>query len=342
MLTFSQILILFFASFALVGLLTPLMRKLALKIDFVDIPNSMHKSHIEPIPYLGGVAIILGTTVVTFSALATQDNLRPNFWTAASVFVPALVLAIVGLIDDKKMLEPLPRFIVQLIAGIFTAIMLIITSTVGNPTGNSIVDAVITVFWIIGITNSINFFDNLDGGAAGAVAASSLGLFLISHSNGQYLISASALTILAAMLGFLIWNKSPARIYMGDAGALFLGTILAILTIRLDPRVDSKLVSFAIPLLLLAVPILDTCVAIFSRVRRGKSIFEGGKDHLSHRLMRKGFGKKQSAYLLWSLTAIFSGAAATLANVESSLFLVWMSAFFWLALLLTFLRSSDE
>jgi UDP-GlcNAc:undecaprenyl-phosphate GlcNAc-1-phosphate transferase len=254
-----------------------------------------------------------------------------------------LILGIVGLIDDRKALPPLPRFFAQTAAGVFTATLIIATDTVGNPSGNSILDAVITVVWIVGISNSINFFDNLDGGAAGAVAATSFGIFLITYNNGQFLISATSLTIFAAMLGFLIWNKSPAKIYMGDAGALFLGTVISVLTIRLNPEVPSPTISFAIPLLLLAVPILDTSVAVISRLRRSRSIFQGGHDHLSHRLMRKGFTKRQSAYALWSLAAIFAAIATTIATIDSdSTALVILSAAFWLGLFFTFLSSADE
>ena len=299
MITQTQYFILFASTFVLVRALTPWMRKIALRTDFVDQPNAAHKSHSEAIPYLGGVAIILGILGITYAAVLTQENMRENLWVATSLFGPALVLGIVGLIDDRKALDPLPRFIAQSAAGIFTATLIIATDTVGNPSGNSALDAAITILWIVGISNSINFFDNLDGGAAGAVAATAFGLFLITQSNGQFLISASAITIFAAMLGFLIWNKSPAKIYMGDAGALFLGTVIAVLTIRLDPDVESKTISFAIPLLLLAVPILDTSVAVVSRIRRRRSIFQGGHDHLSHRLMRQGFSKRQSAYALW-------------------------------------------
>ena len=343
MISNTQYFILFASTFVLVGALTPWMRKIALKTNFVDRPNAAHKSHSEAIPYLGGVAIILGILGVTYAGILSQENMRDDLWIATSLFGPALILGIVGLIDDRKALPPLPRFIAQSAAGIFTATLIIATDTVGNPSGNSALDAAITIVWIVGLSNSINFFDNLDGGAAGAVAATAFGLFLITQSNGQFLISASAITIFAAMLGFLIWNKSPAKIYMGDAGALFLGTVIAVLTIRLNPEVESKTLSFAIPLLLLAVPILDTSVAVVSRIRRKRSIFKGGHDHLSHRLMRKGFSKRQSAYALWSLAAIFAGIATTIATRETdSVFLVSLSAVFWIALFFTFLESADE
>jgi UDP-GlcNAc:undecaprenyl-phosphate GlcNAc-1-phosphate transferase len=319
------------------------MRNIALKTNFVDKPNAPHKSHSQEIPYLGGISIILGILIVTYSAILSQDNLRVHFWTATSLFGPALALGIVGLIDDRKTLAPMPRFIAQTGAGVLTATIITVTETFGNPTGNLAFDAVITIVWIVGICNAINFFDNLDGGAAGAMAAITFGLFLITQENGQLLLSASSITVFAAMLGFLIWNKSPAKIYMGDAGALFLGTIVAVLTIRLDPDVDNAVISLSIPLLLLAVPILDTSVAVISRIKRQKSIFEGGHDHLSHRLIRKGFSKRQTALMLWTLAGIFAGIATSIAmNETSSIFLIFLSVTFWLALLVTFLGSKDE
>ena len=334
---------LFVSSFLIVTLLTPYLRKIALLTDFVDYPDSAHKSHLKATPYLGGVAILFGVVVTSYVALISQSNLRGNIWTATSLFGPAIILGIVGLIDDKKKLSPLPRFIAQSSVGIFSAIVLISTDTMGNPTGNWFLDAAITVIWIVGVSNSINFFDNLDGGAAGAVAATALGLYLIALDNGQFLISATAITVFASMMGFLIWNKSPAKIYMGDAGALFLGVILSVLTLRLDPIVDGQIYSFAIPLLLLAIPILDTSVAVLSRIRRRVSIFQGGRDHLSHRLLRKGFNKKQSALILWSLSGVYSGVAVVIAmNHSMSIFFLISAVLLWLLLIIVAMRSDDN
>jgi UDP-GlcNAc:undecaprenyl-phosphate GlcNAc-1-phosphate transferase len=334
---------LFVSSFLIVTLLTPYLRKIALLTNFVDYPNSAHKSHLKATPYLGGVAILLGVVVTSYVALISQSNLRGNIWTATSLFGPAIILGIVGLVDDRKNLPPLPRFIAQSSVGIFSAIVLISTDTMGNPTGNWFLDAAITVIWIVGVSNSINFFDNLDGGAAGAVAATALGLYLIALDNGQFLISATAITVLASMTGFLIWNKSPAKIYMGDAGALFLGVILSVLTLRLDPMVEGQIYSFAIPLLLLAVPILDTAVAVLSRMRRRVSIFQGGRDHLSHRLLRKGFSKKQSALILWSLSGVYSGVAVVIAmNHSKSIFFLTLSVLLWISLIFVAMRSDDN
>ncbi len=285
---------------------------------------------------------MIGITFVIFGALLSQNNLRDNLVLVSSVLVPSLLLGFVGLIDDRKALPPFPRFLAQSAAGVFTASLILSTDTMGNPTGHFWIDASVTVVWIVGICNSINFFDNLDGGAAGTVATISLGLFLIAQQNGQVLIASLSLTVLGSLLGFLVWNKSPAKIFMGDAGSLFLGTIIGVLTIRLNPIVESKFISLAIPILLLAVPLLDTAVAILSRVRRGISIFQGGRDHLSHRLIRRGFTKKQAAFLLWSLSGIFVSIATTLARNELNGYpLIIISVVLWLFLLGAFLRSSD-
>lgn len=338
----AQSLSLLAGAFLLVGLLTPVMRKIAIRADIMDHPRSSHKTHKEPTPYLGGAAIIIGIVLITYAALLIEGRPAPEFWVASSLLIPATVLGLIGLVDDVRELSPLPRFIAQTIAGVVTAAVLIATDTVGNPTGNSAIDAFITVVWVVGITNSINFFDNLDGGAAGAVAATSLGTFLIARDNGQSFIAALAALTFGAMLGFLLWNKSPARIYMGDAGALFLGVLVSVMTLRLDPAVGGKLESFSIPLLLLAIPILDTCVAVFSRLRRGISPFQGGRDHLSHRLIRFGLSKRNAAFALWGIAGGFAVVANVIAHSRNGAeLLVALTAALWFGLFILFYRTRD-
>lgn len=161
------------------------------------------------------------------------------------------------------------------------------------------------IIWIIGICNSINFFDNLDGGAAGTVAVSTIGIALIAVGEGQELIAALSIVTAGSTIGFLMWNKSPARIYMGDAGALFLGVVVSVLTIRLNPGIAPKWNSISLLPMLLAVPILDTCIAVFSRIYKGISPLIGEKDHLSHRLVRKGVSHSSAAFVLWAAQAFF-------------------------------------
>lgn len=299
-----QYFLLFFATFALVGTLTPIMRKIAISNNIYDLPNAAHKTHKEPVPYLGGVAIIIGVTVISYAAAIYKNFNKHDYLLLTSVLAPAIILGLIGLWDDLRNLRPGPRLAIQTVAGIFTAYILISQDTVGNPTGSQTLDAIITVIWIVGICNSINFFDNVDGGAAGTVAISSLGLFYLTYQNQQFFIAALSSVTAGATIGFLLWNKSPARIYMGDAGALFLGVLIATLTIRLQPDTDALWKSLATPILLLAVPILDTTTVVISRIKRGVSPLQGGHDHLSHRLVNKGIPRKQAVVLLWTSSAI--------------------------------------
>jgi UDP-GlcNAc:undecaprenyl-phosphate GlcNAc-1-phosphate transferase len=141
-----QYFFLFVSAYALVGVLTPVMRKIAISKKILDNPNSTHKSHSNPTPYLGGVAIILGVLVVTYAALIFSGRNSNNFWLATTLLGPALAMGLIGLWDDLKNLHPLPRFIGQSIAGVFVALLLILTNTIGNPTGSQFFDVLITVF----------------------------------------------------------------------------------------------------------------------------------------------------------------------------------------------------
>ena len=342
--TNKEYFLLFVGAYLLVGALTPLMRKIAIATKVVDQPNASHKSHKKPVPYLGGVAIIIGIITISYSTSLISNFTSTTFWLATSVLGPALALGLIGLWDDIKDLPPLPRFIAQSIAGIFTASILIITNNVGNPTGSNLFDAVITVFWVVGICNSINFFDNLDGGAAGTVAISSAALAFLALTGDQYLIAALAVVTTGATLGFLVWNKSPAKIYMGDAGALFLGVLLATLTIRFEPNAKTQLGSYLTPVFLLAVPILDTTVAVISRLRRNISPFQGGQDHLSHRLVRAGLSRKQAALSLWLLSAVYGVIAIFLSRVDLNVekYLVAAGLSLWVFLFILFFKQKDS
>jgi UDP-GlcNAc:undecaprenyl-phosphate GlcNAc-1-phosphate transferase len=340
----TQYLALFSASMLAVGLLTPLMRILAIRLNVVDNPDQSHKTHRTPIPYLGGVAIILGVLAVTSFSLIGFSTSQANILLALSLLLPAIALGLIGLVDDIRNLSPWPRFVAQSVAGVITAILLISTDTVGSPTGSVLVDALITIIWIVGITNSINFFDNLDGGASGTVAITSIALLILALQGEQYLIAALSGVLAGATSGFLLWNKPPARIYMGDAGALFLGLLIASLVVRLDTNPINNFATFSIPILLLAVPIMDTSVAVLSRLRRGISPFQGGKDHLSHRLMRSGLSKRLAVISLWIMTAYFTAIAIAISNapfqfeglVSAIGAVSWLAFFFW------FLKKSDS
>ena len=333
----TEYLLLGIAGFVLAGSLTWPIRKMAIAIGAMDKPNLERKSQKEPVPYLGGLAIAISVVVLTFAAVIRSDNTQTTFPLAATLLFPAIFLGLMGLIDDLASLNPLPRLIIQSLMAIVVSIFLIKSDTVGITLKGTFLDEVVMTIWIIGICNSINFFDNLDGGAAGTVAVSTIGIALIALGEGQELIAALSIVTAGSTIGFLMWNRSPAKIYMGDAGALFLGVVVSVLTIRLNPGIAPQWNSISLLPMLLAVPILDTCVAVFSRISRGISPFTGGKDHLSHRLMRKGLSKQGTAFALWGAQAVFVTSALVVyqwtATFGTPLIvvtgLVWLTAFAW-------------
>lgn len=333
----QEYLILGLAAFLFSGLLTWPIRKFAITVGAMDKPTLERKTQKEPIPYMGGLAIALTVTILTFAAIIRSDNTQSTFPLAAELLIPAIVLGAMGLIDDLIGLNPLPRLIAQTVVAIIATIYLITSQTVGIPLDQTFLDEVIMAVWIVGLCNSINFFDNHDGGAAGTVAVSTIGIALIALGQGQELVSALAVVTAGATLGFLMWNKSPAKIYMGDAGALFLGVIVGVLTIRLNPGITPRWNSIALMPMLLAIPLLDTSVAVFSRLYRKISPFTGGKDHLSHRLMRKGLSKKNTAFALWGSQAVFVGVALAVYQWTSAIgteliitaAIAWIAAFVW-------------
>ena len=358
--TGSQFVVLGIAAFAITGLLTWPVRALAIRLGAMDAPNVARKTQAEPVPYLGGVAIALGISIITLGAAyvgaenfagENNDQLKDL---ALTVLLPALVLGAMGLFDDLRSLSPWPRLITQTVVGSVVAFVIVENGTIGTPFGGgelaadsgngSWLNTLITIVWIVGICNSINFFDNLDGAASGAVAIAALGVFFIAFDRGQELVSALSIVTAGATIGFLMWNKSPAKIYMGDAGALFLGIIISVATIRLNPGIAPTWQSLAIPVMLLAVPLLDTCVAVFSRLARGLSPLTGGKDHLSHRLVRGGLTRRVAAVSLWSASgvcAIMAVGVYQFADSFGSLLIAVFSGL-WLLGLVFFLRTPSQ
>jgi len=348
--TATQFAILGIAAFALTGLLTWPVRALAVRLGAMDAPNLARKTQSEPVPYLGGVAIALGISIITLGAVYmgadnfVGENTNQLKDLALTVLLPALVLGLMGLIDDLRSLSPWPRLIAQTAIGSVIAFVIVENGTIGTPFGSSTLNTAVSIVWIVGVCNSINFFDNLDGAASGAVAIAALGVFLISFDRGQELVSALSIVTAGATIGFLMWNKSPAKIYMGDAGALFLGVVISVATIRLNPGITPTWQSLAIPVILLAVPLLDTCVAVFSRIARGLSPLTGGKDHLSHRLVRAGLSRRMAAISLWSasgVSSVFAFLSYQYAENFGS-FLLGLFASAWVLALVLFLRTKSE
>ena len=272
-----------FAVAAVVSLvLTPLAIRAALRLGVLDHPGE-RKSHSTPTPYLGGVAIVIAVTLAIVVAALVRGETVATLTQLLGILAIALAMSATGLVDDLRGLPVAVRFGLQLAA----ALGLWLLDVRVDLTGSATVDLPLTVLWTVGITNAMNLLDNMDGLSASTATIASIWFGLIAVVNGQFLVSALAFTVAGAAAGFLRDNRPPARIYMGDAGSLFLGTMLASLgmLLSLDRGI---LVTAAVPVLILTVPVLDTALVTIARIRHGISPFQGGKDHTSHRLVRLG------------------------------------------------------
>ena len=295
----------FFFALATSLVLSGVMRKIAMSLNIFDKPDGGRKVQREPVPYLGGVAIMTSFLVTVVTGLLVVSPSREVRTDILYLILPAAAVGIIGLWDDIKELSPHFRLMVQVLLGLAASLTITFGSTSGSATGNQSADLLLSIFWIVGITNALNFFDNMDGGAAVASFMTALGIFIYSSINNQPYLAIFGLVLMGVLAGFFYWNRRPARIYMGDSGALFLGILLATIAIRIDPETDSKWTSFAIPIFLLALPILDTCVVVISRLMNSRSPLQGGRDHLSHRLALKGIRHRRILLTFALISAFF-------------------------------------
>ena len=207
-----QFALLGFLTFILVGLITPQIRKVALHFDVVDAPNLERKTQKEPVPYLGGVAIAIGVIAASYGSMLAVDFSWHTIKLASTVLIPAIAISAMGLLwDDLRGLQPWPRLIAQTFTGVGVSFILIASNTSGVAFGNTILNYAITTVWIVGVCNSINFFDNHDGGAAGTVAVITFFLFFIAYDRQQILVSALAIVTAGATAGFLDLEPPPSE-----------------------------------------------------------------------------------------------------------------------------------
>jgi UDP-GlcNAc:undecaprenyl-phosphate GlcNAc-1-phosphate transferase len=293
------ILLLPFFSFVLALLFTLLVRRLALRWGYVSRPSA-ERWHQRPTPHLGGIAFITAWLLALFACW-------PLFRPAFPIVLVACLAALIGVCDDLRCINPATKLVGQLIAAA-TAIFF----------GYSLhffawppLDAILTAFWIVGLTNALNLLDNMDGLAAGIGLIAALYLGVLFFQKGDITHMLLSFTLVGAVAGFLLFNFSPASIFMGDAGSLFLGATLSLLTIHSHGQASNILSLVAVPALILLVPILDTSLVTITRVLRDQPVSQGGKDHSSHRLVVLGLSEPKAVLLLYGM-AILSGASALL------------------------------
>ncbi len=273
-------------AFVLVALLVPLARHVALRRGITDNP-APGKAHVSPTPYLGGVAIAAGAMACSLALPDWKSE-------AAVILATATLVAITGLVDDIRTVRPSMRLLVEVAAATAAAAAGAHIQLFDNP-----LDYVITVVWIVVITNSFNLLDNMDA-AAGSIATVIAGALAITAlAEGQRLVGGMAVVVAAACLAFLLYNWHPARIFMGDAGSLFLGFLLAVISLKLRTPVPHA-ASIVAVVLLVGPAVFDTTLVVVSRVTHGRKIYVGGTDHTSHRLLLLGLGRR-------SVTAVLVG-----------------------------------
>jgi len=288
--------LIFTAALTLALAATPVARKLAVRTNMLDQP-AQRKAHINPTPMLGGVAIY---AAVLIALILFGD--RFYIHQVAGIIIGASFISFLGLWDDRM---PLPAGI-KLLGQVIPALILIFTGVRVAIFQQPALNIAATIVWVLFITNAVNFLDNMDGLSAGVSAMASAYFLLLAALSGQYLVGALAAALLGACIGFLVYNFNPASIFMGDAGSLFLGFVLAAVGIKLRFPSNIPAVTWMVPVLVLGVPILDTSLVIVSRLRRGKNPFTTpGKDHLSHRLVKMGYTRREAVLMLYLLSSIF-------------------------------------
>lgn len=290
--------------------LTPLTRQLARRLGFLDKPGG-RKIHGTPMPLLGGLAIY-GAFVI---ALLLFPHWPQYLLELGTILVGATWLAVIGLIDDRRNLSPWIKFPAQFLAAGGVIVAGVQVDIFHVP----VLDALLTFFWIVGIINATNFLDNMDGLAAGLSGIASAFFFILAVSQGQEFVAALSAALCGSAIGFLIYNFNPATTFMGDMGSLVLGFVLAVLGIKLHFYRQSLAVSWFIPLLVLGLPLFDTSLVVFTRLREGRSPVRGAKDHTSHRLAVLGFSQRQAVITQYVVCVLLGAAAVVVSQADAAI-----------------------
>lgn len=315
-------------SFIFSFLLVPVAKRLAFLLGAVDKPNA-RKVHQKIMPRLGGVSIFCGFWLALFLTIENHRVLLP-------FFAGALVLFVVGVIDDMKELPAKVKLFGQIVAASIVAIFgtrIDYVTNVFNYEGNILPLAEwfaipLTIIWIIGIINAINLIDGLDGLASGLSAIAALTMGILAFFNKDMLLAVILFALLGASLGFLPYNFNPASIFMGDTGSMFLGYALGVSSLMAAAK-SLTFISVCIPILILGVPIFDTLFAIIRRMLSGKPIFEADKAHLHHQFLKRGFSHKRTVLTIYALSAGLSVSALILSALTTQ------KGFFFIVIILT-------
>ncbi|WP_027400446.1 MraY family glycosyltransferase [Anaerovorax odorimutans] len=317
----NYFLVIFLTAFVLSLIFSPAAIKLAPKIGAIDIPKDNRRMHTKAMPRFGGMAIFIGVIaaliVLEFFIMGKVQVMGKIIKTdtrLTGVIIGGALIYIVGIIDDLKGMSAKVKFFCQIICAVIVFQFGIRIEFFTNHFGeghsyiSGIISLIVTVIWIVGITNTVNLIDGLDGLAAGVACIASFSIAYTAYIHGMYLVALAMLAIGGGALGFLPFNFHPAKIFMGDGGSLFLGFLLASISI-IGPVKGAAMMATVVPVLVLGVPIFDTAFAILRRLINRRPIMEADKGHLHHRLMAAGLGQRRSVLTLYGISGIMGVAA---------------------------------
>lgn len=300
------------AAFLVAFITTPLVKSLAEKVGAVDVPKDNRRMHKTPIPRMGGLAIFLGFLLSTLLFVPLSTPVR-------GMLLGAVIIVVLGILDDIYALPAMPKLIVQIVAALVAVLHGNVIQVLSNP--NIFSDnpywvlggwaIPISVIWIVGITNAVNLIDGLDGLAVGVATISSLTMLVIAMLVSDGMVALMMAALAGGCIGFIPYNHNPAKIFMGDTGSTFLGFVLATVSIQGLFKFYT-IISFAVPFLMLGLPLFDTCFAILRRLSKGQNPMAPDRSHVHHRLIDMGFNQKQAVAILYVISGILGLSAVVL------------------------------
>ncbi len=298
-------------------LTTPVVKMLAQRVGAVDVPKDNRRMHSHPIPRMGGLAIFFGFLLSTLVFVPLDDQYR-------GMLLGAVVIVVLGIFDDIYSLRASFKFVVQIVAALIAVFSGSVISALSNPnifSQNPVWELgflayPVTVIWIVAITNSVNLIDGLDGLACGVSTISSMTMLVIALVVADLPVALLMAALAGGSIGFLPYNLNPAKIFMGDTGSTFLGYVLAVVSIQGLFKFYA-VISFAVPFLMLGLPIFDTAFAFIRRIAHGQSPMQADRSHVHHRLIDMGFSQKQAVAVLYVISAILGLSAVVLATTSA-------------------------
>ena len=332
-------------AFAVSFLMCPLVKSFAYKIGAIDVPKDNRRMHKKPVPRLGGLAIFLGFMVSILLFVRIDHQLK-------GILLGASIIVVLGVVDDMSPLRAYFKFCVQVAAALVAVFHGVVIEILSNPNvfaNNPYwelnwLSIPITVLWIVGITNAVNLIDGLDGLACGVSTISAVSMLVIALLVSEGAVALVMASLVGACLGFMPYNRNPAKMFMGDTGSTFLGYILATISIQGLFKYYA-IVSFAVPFLILGLPMFDTLFAIIRRLAHGQNPMAPDRGHIHHRLIDMGLNQKQAVAALYVISSILGLSAVVLTSsgaIKAMLFLMALAVAAFLASRVIFRRDIDK